>query len=71
MNRPFISVKWKMFNDRIDTILDIVGLQYRSVNTLNEAKMAIQRKIDFDDVNSKIEVARKKSLNFFEKAVQL
>ena len=69
LNVPFVSVKWKMFNDRIDTILDIAGLQYRSVKNVDEAKKASQKKIDYDEVNRRIATEKKKSFDFFERAI--
>lgn len=69
LNVPFVSVKWKMFNDRIDTILDIAGLQYRSVKNVDEAKKASRKKIDYDEVNLRVAIEKRKSFDFFERAI--
>lgn len=55
LNVPFVSVKWKMFNDRIETILSKVKLSERSVSTVQEALKIYNTEIDFEDTNRFLE----------------
>lgn len=70
LNTPFVSLKWKMFNDRIETILDSTGLKDRSVKTVEEAARVYNREINFDSVNAKIEALRNKSIDYLQGALK-
>ena len=69
LNVPFISVKWKMFNDRIESILELTGLENRLISNSEEAKNVLNIEIDFDKVNLKLQEAVRESQDFFDKAV--
>ena len=57
LNVPFVSVRWKMFNDRIESILNIAGLHNRLVSNIDDAKRAVATAIDYACVNQKIKIA--------------
>lgn len=69
LNVPFISVKWKMFNDRIESILDITGLHNRLVSNYQEAKEAVTIEPNYAIVNSKLEKAKENSWRYFNQAI--
>mgnify|MGYP000845041497 CR=1 FL=1 len=69
LNVPFVSVKWKMFNDRIESVLDVVGLQNKLVSNYQEAYEAVINATDYTVVNSKIKDAITKSQFYFNQAL--
>lgn len=69
LNVPFVSIRWRMFNDRIGTILAKTNLRERHVSSIEEALKVYQQKIDFDDVNTRLEYERKRTDEFIEKAL--
>lgn len=66
LNVPFVSVKWKMFNDRIETILNKVGLSDRSVNTIQEALKIYNSEIDFGYTNQFLEKEAADTIRFLK-----
>ena len=70
MNIPFVSLKWKMFNDRIETILENTGLSERSVRTAEEALMIYAKPIDYTYVNEKLNALRVKSKSYLKIALE-
>lgn len=70
LNVPFISIQWKMFNDRIGTILRKTGLTQRSVSSSDDAVMICRDKINFHEANEVICQERVKSEMLFTKAFQ-
>lgn len=70
LNVPFISVKWRMFNDRIDTILKTTELQQRGVSNIEQALEVFANPIDFERVNRLIEDERKKTDEFMIAALR-
>lgn len=71
LNVPFVSVKWRMFNDRIGTILSKTGLEERSVSSIEQAMKIYDKKIDFESANIALEKERSKTEEFLTKALQL
>lgn len=69
LNVPFVSVKWKMFNDRIESILKLTGLENRLISNCDDAKAVLNMEIDFDKVNLKLEKAVCVSQTFLNNAV--
>lgn len=67
LNVPFISIQWKMFNDRIGTILNHTGLRYRSVSSVEDAIKICNTSIDFSKVNCCLDNMRKKSFDYLDK----
>ncbi len=68
-NVPFYTVRWRMFNDRAESILNKVGLEKRLISTIEEA-VQLQEKIDFESVNHKLDVERKISMKDFQMAIR-
>ena len=58
LNIPFIAVKWKMFNDRIGTLLKLTDLTNRWVSTVDEALSIYRESIDFLQANRALDRAR-------------
>lgn len=69
MNVPFISIRWKMFNNRIETILKKVNLEDRMVSDIAEAEKICGKIIDFTEVNALLSIERKKVDSFIEDAL--
>lgn len=69
LNVPFVSIQWKMFNDRIGTILKKTNLCERRAASVEEALMIYREKIDFDDVNMRLDHERELTDEFMEKAL--
>ena len=69
LNVPFISVKWKMFNDRIETILHKVGLENRSVSTIEDALKVYDEKIDFQKTNQYLKKESDDTIQFLKEAL--
>lgn len=69
LNVPFVSIQWKMFNDRIGTILNKTNLCERCATSVEEALTIYREKIDFDDVNMRLDHERKLTDEFIEKAL--
>lgn len=65
LNVPFISIRWKMFNNRIETILKKTGLEERCVSSMDEAIAIYKKAINFDLSNKKLEKARRETEEFF------
>jgi hypothetical protein len=68
-NVTFIAVEWKMFNDRIKTILHKVSLPERLVSNVKEAISVYEKPIDFNAVNRKLKDERKKVEKFFDEVL--
>lgn len=66
LNVPFVSVKWRMFNDRIETILSKVNLSDRSVSTIQDALEIYNKKINFEYVNQFLEKECADTVHFLE-----
>ena len=71
LNVPFVSVKWKMFNDRIETILHKVGLENRSVNTSQEALKIYDKEINFQITNQYLKKESAFTMQFLKEALEL
>lgn len=55
----FVSIQWKMFNDRIGTVLRASGLSNRMVKTVDEALKIECEPINYEDVAGRINKKRK------------
>ena len=71
LNVPFVSVKWKMFNDRIETILHKVGLENRSVTTSQEALKIYDKEINFQITNQYLKKESAFTMQFLKEALEL
>ena len=71
LNVPFVSVKWKMFNDRIETILHKVGLENRSVTTSQEALKIYDKEINFQITNQYLKKESVFTMQFLKEALEL
>lgn len=69
LNVPFVSIQWKMFNDRIGTILKKMNLSDRRATSVEEVLTIYRKKIDFDEVNMRLDHERKLTDEFMEKAL--
>lgn len=69
LNVPFVSVKWRMFNDRIETILRKVGLENRSVSTIEEALKVYDEKINFQKTNQYLKKESADTVLFLKEAL--
>lgn len=69
LNVPFVSVQWKMFNDRIGTILNKTGLTERHVSGIDEAVKVYSKNIDFNTVNECLDRERKLTEEFLDRAL--
>ena len=71
---PFIvvPVENSTMNNRIVTLLEAVGLKERMVNTFNESKIdqLVVKNIDWYQVDEKVGILRKKSVQFLKKAIE-
>ena len=67
-NKPFITVSPKKFNSRIMSLLEITGLKSRMVSD-NTVPIESFGEIDYDIVNDKLEVERKKSITILNKII--
>lgn len=64
-NRPFLTVTPSAFSSRIASLLTLTGLKGRQINDVEDInKDMIYENIDYEKVNSILEVDRKKSLDF-------
>lgn len=70
LNVPFLSVKWKMFNDRIGTILHRTGLQSRSISSIEQAMKQYDEKIDYASVNILLERERERTERYLTMALR-
>jgi len=70
LNRQVIVVKAPRYNSRIESILRVSGLlDTRLVGSVEEGLQAASNTIDFEDVNQRIDNARKQSLNYLKTAL--
>jgi len=65
--RPFVIFSREQCDNKIDEVLDLFGLSDRKLITGKEKFSDI----DYDDVHSRIEIARKESLAFLNKELEL
>ena len=66
----FVSISWKMFNDRIGTILRKVGLENRCAHTVEEAIDITNNKIEYTVVQDILSRERVRTINFIREALQ-
>jgi hypothetical protein len=65
-----IVVKAPRYNSRIESILRVAGLlETRLVGTVEEGLNALTTPIDYQTVNSRIEVEREKSYEYLKNAL--
>lgn len=70
-NKPFVvcpnSIRG---NDRFETLLSHFNLTDRLVNSMDQLERVLNKRIDWDNVNLRIEVLRKESYNLLEAALE-
>ena len=70
LNRQVIVVKAPRYNSRIESILRVAGLlETRLVGTVKEGLKALEKPIDYQEVNPRIEAAREKSYEYIKNAL--
>lgn len=69
-NRQFIMVPRNEFNSRIDSLLGLVGLRRRKVTSIEEAILISDEIIEYDNINKKLELERKKADEFIERVIR-
>ncbi len=70
LNKKFICVFPKKFSARLQSILELTGLEDRKLNNNNDLNQ-IDKEIDYDKVNKILEQERIKTNNFIDKALKL
>ena len=71
LNVPFFAIDG-MGDARISTLLKTVGLESREITAVNvEEKCREAYDVDFDSVNERIESARKPSIEFLKKSLEV
>ncbi len=68
-NKKFACIFPKKFSTRLQSILELTGLEERKVQDFNDFSI-IDKDIDWNKVNKIIENEREKSLDFLKKAIQ-
>ena len=66
----FVSISWKMFNDRIKTILRKTGLENRFASTVNSALIVAAQDADFSQAFALLERERDKVNHYINEALQ-
>lgn len=73
-NTPFIPVliKGSGMNDRLITLLKIVGLENRIINEYDEdtVRSVVNKSINWNDVNKRVAIVRSNALNFISECIQ-
>lgn len=70
LNRQVIVVKAPRYNSRIESILRVAGLlETRLMGTVEEGVKVLSTPIDYQQVNTRIEEARKKSYDYLKNAL--
>ena len=67
--KKFLCIFPKKFSTRLQSILDLTGLQERKVTDFNKFD-TIDNQIDYEKVNGIINVERNKSINYLKKAIE-
>lgn len=70
LNKKFICVFPKKFSARLQSILELTGLENRKLNNNNDLNQ-IDKEIDYDKVNKILDQERIKTNNFIDKALKL
>ncbi len=70
LQKQFISIRWKMFNDRIATILKTTNLITRMVSSIDEAFKLLDKPIDYTYVNSLIKTERIRSCKLINEVLE-
>lgn len=68
--KEFIVVERTQFNDRISNLLQITNLENRMVNENNFSLNILDNKINYKDVNKRIEDERKKAENYINEVLR-
>lgn len=69
-NRQFICIPAPRFNSRLESILELVGLEERLLWEQDDFEI-INRKIDYSKINPVIECERRKSDKFIQEILRL
>ena len=70
LNIPFICVYPNNFNTRLKSHLELFSLENRNLKSYNDFDI-VDKQIDWDFVNQKLYMERKKSIDFVEKALKI
>lgn len=68
-NKKFVSIFPKKFSTRLQSILELTGLESRRVKDFNDFSI-IDEEIDYERVNKIIEKEREKSMNYLKNAIK-
>lgn len=68
-NKKFVSIFPKKFSTRLQSILELTGLENRRVQDFNNFSI-IDKEIDYQKVNEIIEKERKKSMDYLKNAIK-
>ena len=62
--RQFIVVPRNEFNSRIESLLKVTGLENRMISNEDDLKKQFEMKIDYSNVNKRLEQEREKAKKF-------
>ena len=68
--RRFVQSTSMSTNSRIDSLLSVLGLESRIINEENDFSTQIKKKIDYTQIDEKLEEFRKHSMSFLQKALE-
>lgn len=69
LNRQVVTVKAPRYNSRLESILRLTGLESRMVESVEEGVKVSLKKIDFNNVNNKLDSARFVSICYLREAL--
>ncbi|WP_296778020.1 polysaccharide pyruvyl transferase family protein [Ruminococcus sp.] len=68
--RRFVQSTSMSTNSRIDSLLSVLGLESRIINEENDFSTQIKKKIDYTQIDEKLEEFRTHSMSFLQKALE-
>lgn len=69
-NKQFVSIYPACFSTRVESILNLVGLDSRLIKSIDFSLEMISNKIDYTKVNKRIDKARNESINYLYRILQ-
>ena len=70
-NKDFLSITPDRFNSRVNDLLDLAGLEYRKVSTVDDVtEKLINNSIDYVLVNNRLEMKREESKSFLKHIIK-
>ncbi|MBQ4406241.1 MAG: polysaccharide pyruvyl transferase family protein [Bacteroidales bacterium] len=69
-NTPMICIYPSSYSSRLDSLLRLVGLEYRHLTDYNDFSFVNNTDVDFANVNNVLEMERKTGWNFLKEAVK-